>query len=174
MSSIAADRSFPADDHSPAAGYSWRKIVLTTGTLLAVAAAIYSFFPDAAWVQIVGQDVLRTNASKEQLRPAIDAVVWKHQNIIEIEDGKKSDPTLSQRSQHWGLGPAPKVITVEVTRGKTELTDKGGNVISIETITATDHPTLVFVQCENDPLRMQLVNELVTELNNRGVETRMP
>jgi hypothetical protein len=172
MSSVAADRSVP--DHSTAAGYSWRKIILTVAMLLAVAAAIYSFFPQSAWVEIIGQDVLRTSASQAQLARARDAVIAKHQNLIDLEDGKKSDPSFKQKSRGWRAGPAPKVVNVEVNRSSTKITDKDGDVIAIEEITVTDQPTLIFIECNNDSKKMTIVNELVDELGKRGVKTRMP
>jgi hypothetical protein len=143
------------------------------GVALVVAACwVYLDHRQQPWVEIVGKDLLRTTAPSKTITSAREAVIRKHQNWIEGENGKRSDPTYQGGGRSWSSGPTKDIVRVKVTRGKTQITDKNAATLSIETITVTDTPTLVFIHHDNPGAKTGIVSDLVNELRDKGVKWR--
>lgn len=148
---------------------------LLAGLFLTVAAsllALYINLNQRQWVEVLGKDVVRTNAPSKLVAAATHEVIQRHQNYIEQEDGKKSDPSYRGGAKSWSAGPSKDDIRVKVTRGKTEIVDANGHSLAIERITVTDAPSLIFVEFSDPNGPLTIVNEILKELRQRGVEVR--
>lgn len=124
------------------------------------------------WVEVLGDGVLRTNSSLQTVAVARDIVIKKHQNIIQNPDGSRGDPSYQGGGRSWKSGSSPERITAEVTRGTTQITDKDGHRLAIEQITATGAPMLVVITFDGAGGGQQIANELLGELQSRGVSLR--
>ena len=147
-------------------------LLLVGVCLLAAIVATTVFLNQKAWVEIVGNGVLRTNAPSKIVAASIHEVIHQHQNYVLQEDGKKSDPSYKGRSKSWSTGPAKDEIRVKVTRAKTEIVDKNGHSLSIEKIDVTNAPTLIFIEFSDPNGPSSIANEIVQALRSRGVEGR--
>ena len=175
MSEMAAEPDFSASSETHP---TFR---LSAGSMFAVAIGValilgacwvYLDHSRQPWVEIVGKDLLRTTAPSKTFASAREAVIQKHQNWIDGENGKRSDPTYQGGARTWSAGPAKGVVRVKVTRSKTQITFKNDATLSIETITVTDTPTLVFIHHDNPGAKPDIVSDLVNELRDRGVKWR--
>ncbi len=72
----------------------------------------------------------------------------------------------------WSVGPSPDDASTTVIRGNTRITDKDSAILSIESISVTDTPTLIFIECDNPSKQQVIVNELMDELVKQGVKVR--
>jgi hypothetical protein len=147
--------------------------VFAIGLALVMAACwVYLQRSQHPWVEIVGKDLLRTTAPSKTIASAREAVIRKHQNWIEVENGKRSDPTYQGGGRSWSSGPTKDIVRVKVTRGKTQITDKNAATLSIEIITVTDTPTLIFIHHDNPDAKQGIVSDLFNELLDKGVQLR--
>ena len=124
------------------------------------------------WIEVVGSDLLRTNAPSASIAAARDIVIGKHQNLITREDGKRTDPSYQGGGRSWKTTPLEGNGEFEVSRGKTQITDKNGDVLSIEIISVTDSPTLVFFHHDDPDKKAALLSDFVNELAKKDVEVR--
>ena len=150
-------------------------ILIAVAIVLALAvgvALLLAYRTQAPWVEIVGKDLMRTTAPSKVIASARDAVIEKHRNWVVGQDGKRSDPSYQGRGRSWKTGPSPEDVRLKVTRGKTQITDRNGHTLSIETISATDTPTLIFIQYDGPAGVESIMNELVRELTKNGVKAR--
>lgn len=142
---------------------------------LAVIAAIVAFQylqPQQPWVEIIGKDLLRVTAPSKTIAGAKEAVIKIHQNVVVGKDGKRSVPSYQGGGRTWRAGPSPEEPRVKVGRSKTQIIDKQSFALSIELVSSTDAPTLVFIEYDKPSGEMGIVNDLVNELTKRGVKMR--
>ena len=176
MSTMAypSEQEFPTSPNARQAfRVSLNGILIFAALFVAMAtAAAFLYYQQQPWVEIVGKDLLRTNAPSGTIASARDVVIQEHQNWIVGEDGKRSDPSYQGGARTWSVGPSPEDIRVKVIRGKTQITDKNAVSLSIESISVTDTPTLVFIHYDNPSGKQDIVNDLVNELVKRGVKMR--
>jgi hypothetical protein len=172
-------RDSAAEYRGPIAGRRFRFRISLRGlfvvtALIATATAMTVIYlrQQKPWVEVVGKDLLRTNASSRTIASARDNVIHNHQNWILSSNGKRSDPTYQGSGRSWKTGPSPQEIRLEVSRGKTQITDKEGRLLSIETISISDQPTLIFLEHNGTQGTEELLNELLRALKDRGVSVR--
>ena len=124
------------------------------------------------WIETIGSDLLRTNAPSASIAAARDIVIGKHQNLITKEDGKRSDPSYQGGGRSWKVSQPGESYELKVGRGKTQITDINGDVLSIETISVTDTPTLIFIHHDDPDKKADLLSEFVNELVKKNVKLR--
>ena len=169
-----ADQELPAaPSSSKAFRFSLKGMLIFVALVAAIVVTTVSVFRhQQPWVETIGNGVLRTNAPSRTIGAAKHAVIARHQNYVVGEDGKQSDPSYIGKSRNWSVGPSPGAPRMKVTRGKTQITDKNSVMLSIESISVTDTPTLVFIEYDNPTARLEIVNELLHEFVERGVKMR--
>lgn len=167
------------EDHNRTAGrrryfrISLRGLLVATALIAAAAATTVAYLRQREpWVEVVGRDLLRTNASSRTIASARDTVIQNHQNWISTSNGRRSDPTYQGRGRSWKTGSSPQQIQLEVSRGKTQITDREGRLLSVETISISNQPTLIFLEHSGPQGTEDLLNELLNELKDRGVKVR--
>ena len=141
--------------------------ILVLGTILALAVARTYLRPP--WVQVIGGAVLRTNAPVKLVADAQHAVVGRHRNYVAGPNGTKSDPSASESAQWWTCGPSKDVVTTKVTRGRMQITDEDGHILSLERIESSAAPTIIFIEFDAPNGPELIISELVSELKKQGV-----
>jgi hypothetical protein len=171
---VQSEQEFPSrSDTRPAFHVSLPAILMFVAFVLLIAAfAVFLYWQQQPWVEIVGKDLLRTNAPTATIASARDAVISNHQNWVIGDEGKRSDASYQGGGRAWSIGPSSEEVQLKITRGKTQITDKNAATLSIEEISVTDTPTLVFIDYSNPSGKEGIVNELVDELMKRGVTVR--
>lgn len=149
-----------------------RTIVASILLAVCVLAVVIWSRPPQQWAEVVGDGVIRTNASKSVVASARESVIRAHQNWVENADGTKSDPSFQSGARMWKAGPAPDDVRVEVKRGRTQIVDEKSVAITIEEVSATDAPTLVFFQVDDSGVQQAVLNEFCRELRSAGVAMR--
>jgi hypothetical protein len=169
---ISAPVAFPHAE-APVVGRksAWMTLLVIAGLALgAVATGAALWWKAGPWAEIVGTGALRTTASESDIAAARTAVIERHRNIVTRADGTRSDPTSNERSQQWRSGPSPDVVRTEVARTKSEIVDKAGRKISIESIRSTGSPTLIILEVSDAAASLDLLNEFADELRKQGVD----
>ena len=122
MSSITSppeQESAGSPDARRAFRVSFKGTIVLVVFVVAMAAAIaFLYRQQSPWVEIIGQDLLRTNAPSKTIASARDAVIHKHQNWIVGDDGKQSDPSYRSGGRAWSAGPSREEIRVKANAGK--------------------------------------------------------
>ena len=131
----------------------------------------WSYF-QPPWVQVLGTAVLRSNAPAKVLADAESAVLDRHRNYIVGADGKRSDPSVSERGQSWSTGSSPEHVTARVARARCQITDKEGHRLSFERIESSGAPTVVIVEFDGPAGASPIMEELLSELQKHGVEVK--
>jgi hypothetical protein len=149
----------------------WLSVVILILAAILGAAIAWSYL-QPPWVQFLGGSVLRSNAPPKLLADAENAVVDQHRNYVVGADGKRSDPSASDRGQSWSTGTSPEHKTAEVKRNKIQITDKDGHRLAFERIESTGAPTLVFVEFDGPEGARPIVEELLQDLQKRGIEVK--
>ena len=121
--------------------------------------------------QIYGMGTIAVDAPFQVVVEARQAVVQRFQHYVKDDQGRNYDPTFHGSGNSWTTGGSGSQ-TNAVTRGRTEFEDASGQKISIEEISVTGRPTLVFLSHGNQQVPQEVGNEFIASLERQGLRRR--